>query len=152
LVAVGQPFNDFESVSFLLKDLGSELDPFVTSVTTQVDHLSLDKIRIEQQLPSLDLTQPSTNYSPRAPMHRGRGYRGRGSSSGGHSYFYVEAHLLAIMDMVPTSTTPLLGATKGSNQPIPRIHSSIHRPISRIPRPTILLPYQMRKIGTPILR
>jgi hypothetical protein len=81
LTAAGQPLNDFESVSFLLKGLGTEFDPFVTSVTTRVDPLSFDELyghllanemRIEQQLPFLDL---------------GRGYRGRCSSSGGRTYF-----------------------------------------------------------------
>jgi hypothetical protein len=80
LAVVGQP----------LKGLGSECDPFVTSVTTRVDPLSSDELyrhllayemRIEQQLPSIDLTQPSANISSRSPMPRGRGYRGRGSSS-----------------------------------------------------------------------
>lgn len=61
LATARQPLNDFESVSYLLIGLGSEYDPFVTSVTTQVDPLSLDEIyghllahemRIEQNLPS----------------------------------------------------------------------------------------------------
>jgi hypothetical protein len=84
--------------------------------------------------------------------------------------FVVEAHLLAIVVMEPTSTmmlllllgiyvnfvvglaTPLLGATKGWNQHIhPNPSSSIRRPISKIPKPTTpLLPCQLRKIGTPI--
>jgi hypothetical protein len=77
LAATGQPFNDFESVSFLLKGLGTKFDPFVMSVTTRVDHLSFDelyghllahKMRIEQQLPTLDLAKPSTNYTTRASM------------------------------------------------------------------------------------
>jgi len=41
LAAAGQLLNDFESVSFLLKGLGSYYDPFVTSVTTRVDPLQL---------------------------------------------------------------------------------------------------------------
>lgn len=84
--------------------------------------------------------------------------------------FVVEAHLLATMDVAPTSTmmllllpglyvnfmvglaTPLLDATKGWTQPTSPNHSSnIHRPISRIPSPTTpLLPWHMRKIDTPI--
>jgi ABC-type metal ion transport system substrate-binding protein len=44
LAAAGQPLNDFESVSFLLKGLSSEYDPFVTSVTTRVDPLSFDEL------------------------------------------------------------------------------------------------------------
>jgi len=44
LAATGQLLNDFESVSFFLKGLGSEYDPFVTSVTTRVDPLSIDEL------------------------------------------------------------------------------------------------------------
>jgi len=64
LAAAGQPLKDFESVSFLLKGFGSEYDPFVTSVTTRVDPLSIDELynhllahemRLEQQIPALDI-------------------------------------------------------------------------------------------------
>jgi hypothetical protein len=44
LAAVGQPLNDFESVSYLLAGLGSEYDPFVTFVTTRMDQLSINKL------------------------------------------------------------------------------------------------------------
>jgi hypothetical protein len=82
----------------LLKGLGSEYDPFVTSVTMRVDPLSMDEqyghvlaheMRIEQQLPSIDLAQPSANISSRSPMPRGQGYRGCESSSsyGGQHYY-----------------------------------------------------------------
>jgi hypothetical protein len=96
LAAAGQPFNDFESDSFLLKGLGFEFDPFVMFVTAQVDPLSFDELYehllahemwIEQQLPSLDLAQPSDIYTSRAATHRGRGNRGRGFSFGGRTYF-----------------------------------------------------------------
>jgi len=95
LATAGQPLNDFERVSFLLKGLGTEFDPFVTSVTTRVDPLSIDELyghllahemRIVQQLPSIDLAQPSANYSSQSPMPKGKGYRGRDSSSGGHNF------------------------------------------------------------------
>ena len=43
LAAAGQPLNDFEIVSYLLAGLGPEYDPFVTSVTTRVDPLSIDE-------------------------------------------------------------------------------------------------------------
>jgi len=80
LVAAGQPLDDFESVSFLLKGLGSEYDPFVTSITIHVDPLSIDELyghllphemRLEQQIPGLDIQQPVANLSSRAPMSRG---------------------------------------------------------------------------------
>jgi len=44
LAVVGQPLNGFEKVSFLLAGLGFDLDPFVTSVTTRAEPLSVDKI------------------------------------------------------------------------------------------------------------
>jgi len=44
LAAAGQPFNDFESVFFLFKGLRFEYNPFVTSVTTRVDPLSIDEL------------------------------------------------------------------------------------------------------------
>ena len=44
LAAAGQPLNDFEIVSYLLAGLGPEYDPFVTSVTTRVDPLSIDEL------------------------------------------------------------------------------------------------------------
>jgi hypothetical protein len=99
LAAAGQPLNDFESVSFLLKGLGSEYDPFVTSVTARVDSLSIDELYghllahemcLEQQIPTLDIQQPVANLSSRAPMARGRGSRGRGSrpyNRGGRGLF-----------------------------------------------------------------
>jgi hypothetical protein len=85
------------SLRLFLDSLGTEFDPFVTSITTWVDPLSFDELygyllahemRIEQQLQVLDLAQSSTNYTTRAIMLRGKGYRGgRGSSSGGRGYF-----------------------------------------------------------------
>jgi hypothetical protein len=44
LAAAGQPLNDFESVSFLLKGPGSEYDQFVTLVTMRVDPLSINEL------------------------------------------------------------------------------------------------------------
>jgi hypothetical protein len=87
LAAAGQPLNDFESVSFLLKGLGSEYDPFVTSVTTRVDPLSIDELyghllahemRLDQQLPAVDALSPAANFTTRGSPSRGRGFRGRG--------------------------------------------------------------------------
>jgi hypothetical protein len=88
LAAAGQPLNDFESVSFLLKGLGSEYDPFVTSVTTRVDPLSVDELyghlfahemRLEQQILSIDVHPPAANITTRTSNFRGRGFCGRGS-------------------------------------------------------------------------
>lgn len=92
LAAVWQPLNNFETVSFLFVGLGFEYDPFVTSVRTRVDPLSLDEIyghllahemRLEQHIPHANLSQSSTN--PRPPSGRdnypgGCGNRGHGSS------------------------------------------------------------------------
>jgi hypothetical protein len=92
LAAAGHPLNDFDSVSFLLKGLDSEYDPFVTSVTTKVDPLSIDELyghllahemRLEQQIPSIDVHPPVANITTRTSNFRGRGgrssNRGRGS-------------------------------------------------------------------------
>jgi hypothetical protein len=75
LAAAGQPLNDFESVSFLLKGLGSEYDPFVTSVTTRVDPLSIDELYghrlahemcLDQQTSALDLPPAAANFTNRS--------------------------------------------------------------------------------------
>jgi hypothetical protein len=85
LVAAGQPLNDFESVSFLLKVLGSEYDLFVTSVTTRVDPLSIDELyghllahemRLEHQTSALDLPPAAANFTNRSFTPRGRDYCG----------------------------------------------------------------------------
>jgi hypothetical protein len=90
LAVAEQHLNDFESVSYLLAGLGSEYDPFVTSVTTRLDPLSLDKLyghlfahkmRIEHHLSSNELTLPTTHFLARAPMPCGRGYRGHGHNN-----------------------------------------------------------------------
>jgi hypothetical protein len=44
LAAVGHPLSDFEKQSFLLVGLGFDYDPFVTSVHTRVDPLSIDEL------------------------------------------------------------------------------------------------------------
>jgi hypothetical protein len=90
LAAAGQQLNDFESTSYLLAGLGSEYDPFVTSITTRLDPLSLDDIygnllahemRIEHNLSPTEVSPPMANISTRAPMNRGRGYCGRGRTT-----------------------------------------------------------------------
>jgi len=89
MAAIGQPLNDFETVSYILAGLGSEYDPFVTSITTRVDPLSLEEIyghllayelRLEQHLPTADIVQPSANFTSRSQDGRGRGFRGRGNN------------------------------------------------------------------------
>jgi hypothetical protein len=71
-------------VSFLLKGLGSEYDPFVTAVTTRVDPLSIDELyghllahemRLDQQLPAVDALPPAANFTTRSSPSRGRGFR-----------------------------------------------------------------------------
>jgi len=72
LAVVGQPLNDFEKVSFLLAGLGSDFDPFVTSITTRAEPLSVDEIyghllshvmRLEQHQASLDLSVAGANFA-----------------------------------------------------------------------------------------
>jgi len=94
LAAAGQPLNDFESVSFLLKGLGSEYDPFVTSVDPlSIDefygHLLAHEMRLDQQTSPLDLPLLAANLTNRSFPPRGRGYRGRGGRpfNRGRGYF-----------------------------------------------------------------
>lgn len=67
LAAARQPLNSYETVSYLLAGLGTEYDPFVTSVTTRVDPLPLDELyghllahkqRLEQHQPLTILPCP----------------------------------------------------------------------------------------------
>ena len=44
LAAVGQALSNTEMSSYILAGLGTEYNPFVTSVTTRVDLLSLDEL------------------------------------------------------------------------------------------------------------
>jgi len=112
LTATGQPLNDFESVSFLLKGLGTEYDPFVTSIITRVDPLSIDELyghllahemRLDQQLPAVDVLSPAANFTTRNSLSQGCGFRGCGgrpynqgcesysSNRGRSSYFSQDA-------------------------------------------------------------
>jgi len=67
-------------VSFLLAGLGSDFDPFVTSVTTRVEPLSIDVIyshllshemRLDQHQSSLDLFLPGAHFAARRHSPRG---------------------------------------------------------------------------------
>jgi hypothetical protein len=100
LAVAGQPLNDFELVSFLLAGLGSKYNPFVTSVTTRVDPLSLEdlyahllthEMHLEHNLQSAEAPFPSANVAARsyAPKHKGT-FRGpSGSMSNTHnSHFF----------------------------------------------------------------
>jgi hypothetical protein len=93
LAAVDQPLNPFEASSFLLGELGSDFDSFVTSVTTRVDPLSVEELyahllaheqRLEQNQPTVDLTTGSTTHgSANFAAKRGSSRGGRG---GRHSF------------------------------------------------------------------
>jgi hypothetical protein len=81
LAAAGHPVSDSEFTAYLLGGLGPEYDPFVTSVTTSVEPLSMDTLfwhllahesRIAQHNPS-DSLFPTANIASRSPHpHRGR--------------------------------------------------------------------------------
>jgi hypothetical protein len=98
LAVVGQPLNGFEKVSFLLAGLGSDFDPFITSVTTRAEPLSVDEIyghlfshemRFEQHQASLDLSVAGANFASRgnSSPHSNRGMRGsRGNHSSGRGF------------------------------------------------------------------
>jgi hypothetical protein len=168
LAAASQPLNDFESVLFLLKGLGSEYDPFVISVTTQVDPLSIDELyghllahemHLEQQIPALDIQQPTANLSTRAPMSRGRGYCGHGGqpyNRGRDSTTIVVVVPISLMMLLPLPNlharfvesldTQPFAVIKGRN-PLPSLtlRKLLHRLI------TLLRFCQLRTLGTPIL-
>jgi hypothetical protein len=106
LAAVDQLINEFEKQAFLLAGLGSDYDPFVTSVTTQVEPLSIEELyghllthesHLEHNQPIIDLPTTGVHLASRQSSHRGgrgrttssyarfgRG-RGRGSASRGSS-------------------------------------------------------------------
>ena len=72
LAAVGQALSDTEMSSYILAGLRTEYDPFVTSVTTRVDLLSLDELyghllaheqRLEQQQSTAELAFSIANMA-----------------------------------------------------------------------------------------
>jgi hypothetical protein len=81
LAAAGHPISDQEFTSYLLGGLGSEYDPFVTSVTTRMEPLSIDTLfghllahesRIAKRHQD-DNSFPTANIAARSPnLHRGR--------------------------------------------------------------------------------
>ena len=96
LVAAGQPFNDFEIVSYLLVGLGAEYDPFVMFVTTRVDPLSIDKLyshllahenHLEQHHNVAVKAFPLANLASKSQPSCGRGSRGSPPLSSGRNNF-----------------------------------------------------------------
>jgi len=96
IAAVGQPLNDFKLLSFLLAGLGSEFDPFVTSVTTRVDPMSIEELyvhllthemQLEHNLQSTEVVFPSANTDAFFSHTKNKGpSRGRhGSTSSTYS-------------------------------------------------------------------
>ena len=95
LAAVGQPISSNALITYIFAGLGQEYDPFVTSVQTRVDPLSLDELygllltheqRLEQhQTVVTDLSFSTANMVARNPSYRGcggcGGQSGRGFSS-----------------------------------------------------------------------
>jgi len=100
LAAIDETLKDSELVSYLLAGLGSDYDPFITSITTRIDPISLDELfgylltqeqRLEHSRSAGDLSVSSVNAAQRnnfvshkqqRPPHfsygAGRGHRGRG--------------------------------------------------------------------------
>lgn len=93
LAAAGQPLNDFELVSFLLAGLGPKFGPFVTSVTTRVDPMSIEELYahllthemcLEHNSTATKAVFPYTNVAtahPFSPKNKGP-YQGSSQSSG----------------------------------------------------------------------
>jgi hypothetical protein len=103
LAIVGQPLNGIEKVSFLLAGLGSDFDPFITSVTNRAEPLSVDEIyghllshemRLEQHQATLDLSVAGANFATRGnlPPHSFGNYCGmrnsRGHQASGHGFSF----------------------------------------------------------------
>jgi hypothetical protein len=85
LAIVGKPIDDFEQQAFLLAGLGLDYDPFVTSITTRADPLSIEalyghllthEMRLDQNQTSVALSVFGTNIAAHGSSFRG----GRGSS------------------------------------------------------------------------
>jgi hypothetical protein len=96
LAAIDKPLSDVELTSFLLGGLGSEFNPFVTSVTTGVDPLKIEEIyghllayeqHMEINQPSVDISTGSANFATkRGPPRGGRGGRSHYSHSFGRGF------------------------------------------------------------------
>ena len=98
LVAVGQPISSNASITYIFASLGQEYDPFVTSVQTRVDPLSLNELygllltheqRLEEhQTAVTDLSFSTANMAAcNSSPHGHGGQSGQGFSSntnGGH--------------------------------------------------------------------
>jgi hypothetical protein len=96
LASVGHPLTKVDQQGFLLSSLGSEYDPFITSVLTRADPLSIEQIyghflthemRLEQNQSSIDLSMAGANFTTCGYNQHGRGGRhlsshGFNSSSG----------------------------------------------------------------------
>jgi hypothetical protein len=83
LVAAGQHLNDFKRTSYFLAGLGIDYDPFVTSITTRLDPLTLDEIygHLLAHEMRIETVMPTANFSSRGAPSCGRGYRGRGRTN-----------------------------------------------------------------------
>lgn len=44
LVAIGHPLIDYELINYILAGLGSKYDPIITSLTTRLDPMNIQKI------------------------------------------------------------------------------------------------------------
>jgi hypothetical protein len=82
-----KPLDDAEMVSFILRGLGSDYDPFVISVNTRVDSLSIEELyghllvheqRLDHNLTAIDLIVTGANTVSCSPSYCG-GRNTRGS-------------------------------------------------------------------------
>jgi hypothetical protein len=93
LAAAGAPLQDDEVLSYLLAGLPAEYDPFVTSITTKTDPLSLDDVFAHlmafeaRQLQHQAEIQLNTGMSANYVGRGGHGHRGRGRNTRGHGRF-----------------------------------------------------------------
>jgi hypothetical protein len=96
ITVADQSLIDFVILSFLLAGLGSEFDPFVTSVTTWADpmfleelyaHLITHEMQLEHNLQSTEAVFPSANTVAHFtnPKHKGQSHGPHGSTNSNYS-------------------------------------------------------------------
>jgi hypothetical protein len=102
LAAVDKPLSDFEKPSFLLRGLSNEYDPFVTSVYTRADPLSIEDLyghllaheqHLEHNQPTVDLSTANVNFAAkRGSIRGGRGGRSSYFQNSGRGYSSNSSH------------------------------------------------------------
>ncbi|KAJ0963639.1 hypothetical protein J5N97_028761 [Dioscorea zingiberensis] len=90
LVAIGQPLRDEEVITYILTGLDSDFDPFVTSITTRTDPMSLNDLYVHllsyemcMELKNSAFQMSGSSANSVARSNQGGRERGRGRGKGG---------------------------------------------------------------------